>query len=61
MESEEDYNQERENLLKIVDDTGDDYPQCDNSSKNSSISTFDSSSNDLDVDEVSDNLEDTEE
>ena len=33
MESEQDYNQERKNLLKIVVDTGDDYSKFDNSSQ----------------------------
>ena len=51
MESEKDYNQERKNLQKIVVDTGDDYPEYDNSSEDSSISSIDSSSNDTDVDE----------
>ena len=55
MESKKDYNQERKNLLKIVVDTGDDYPDFDNNSEDSSI---DSSSNDMDVDEVSENSED---
>ena len=59
MESEEDYNQEK-NLLKIVVDTGDDYLEYDNSSEDSSISSIDSSSNDIDVDEVSENFEDIE-
>ena len=50
----------KENLLKIVVDTGDDYPEYDNSSEDSSISSIDSSSNYLDVDEVSQNHEDFE-
>ena len=57
MESEEEYNQNRRNLLKIVVDTGNDYPEYDNSSDDSSISSTDSSSNDMDVDEVSQNPE----
>ena len=60
MESEEDYNQERINLVKIVVDTGYDYSEFDNSSEHSSISSIDSSSNDMDVDEVSENPEDIE-
>ena len=60
MEREEDYNQERTNLLKIVVDTGYDYSEFDNSSEDSSISSIDSSSNDMDVDEVSENPEDIE-
>ena len=60
MEREEEYNQNRKNLLKIVVDTGDDYPEYDNSSEDSSISPIDSSSNDMDVDEVSENPEDIE-
>ena len=55
MESEEEYNQERKNLLKIVVDTGNDYPEYDNSSEDSSILSIDSSSNYMDVDEVSEN------
>ena len=57
MESEEEYNQDRKNLLKIVVDTGDDYPEYDNSSEDSSISSIDSSSNDMDVDKISENFE----
>ena len=60
MENEEEYNQDRKNLLKIVVDTGNDYPEYDNSSEDSSISSIDSSSNDMDVDEVSENPEDIE-
>ena len=60
MESEEEYNKDRKNLLKIVVDTGDDYPEYDYSSEDSSISSIDSSSNDMDVDEVSENPEDIE-
>ena len=60
MESEEEYNQDRKNLLKIVVDTGDDYPEYGNSSEDSSISSIDSSSYDMDVDEVSENPEDIE-
>ena len=60
MESEEEYNQDRKNLMKILVDTGDDYPEYDNSSEDSSISSIDSSSNDMDVDEVSENPEDIE-
>ena len=52
MEREEEYNQDRKNLLKIVVDTGDDYPDFDNSSEDSSISSINSSSNDMNVDEV---------
>ena len=40
-------------ILKIVIDAGDDYPEFDNSSEDSTISSFDSSSNGMDVDEVS--------
>ena len=61
MESEEEYNQDIKNLLKIVVDTRDDYPEYDNSSKDSSILSIDSSSNYMDVDEVSENPEDIEE
>ena len=50
MVSEEEYNQDRKNLLKIVVDTVNDYPEYDNSSEDSSISPIDSSSNDMDVD-----------
>ena len=60
MESEEDYNQDRINLLKIVVDTGNDYPEYDNSSEDFSISSIDSSSNDMDADEVPENHEDIE-
>ena len=60
MESEEEYNQDRKNLLKIDVDTGNDYPEYDNSSEDSSISSIDSSSNDMDIDEVSENPEDIE-
>ena len=60
MESNEECNQERKNLLKIVVDTHDDYPEYDNSSEDSSISSIDSSSNYMDVDEVSQNHEDFE-
>ena len=60
MKSEEEYNQDRKNLLKIVVDTGNDYPEYDNSFEDSSISSIDSSSNDMDVDEVSENPEDIE-
>ena len=58
MESKEDYNKERNILQKIIVDTGDDYPEFDNSSKDSSILFIDSSSNDMDVDEVSKSFED---
>ena len=58
MESEEEYNQDRKNLLKIVVDTGDDYSEYDNSSEDSTILSINSSSNDMDVDEVSENHED---
>ena len=61
MESEEEYSQERKkNLLKIAVDTGNDYPEYDNSSEDSSISSIDSSSNDMEVDEVLENPEDIE-
>ena len=43
MESEEEYNQDRKKFLKIVVDTGNDYPEYDNSSEDSSISSIDSS------------------
>ena len=59
-ESDEVCNQERKNLMKIVVDTDDDYPEYDNSSENSSILSIDSSSNYMDVDEVSQNHEDIE-
>ena len=60
MKSKEDYNQERKNILRIVVDTGYDYPEYDYSSEDSSISSIDSSSNDMDVDEVPGNSEDIE-
>ena len=60
MKREEEYNQDRRNLLKIVVDIGNDYPEYDNSSEDSSISSIDSSSNDMDVNEVSENLGDIE-
>ena len=60
MENEEEYNQDRKNLLKIVVDTGNDYPEYDNIFEDSSISSIDSSSNDMDVDEASENPEDIE-
>ena len=60
MESEEEYNQDRKNLLKIVVDTGNDYPEYDNSSEDYTISSIDFSSNDMDVDDVSQNPEDIE-
>ena len=46
--------------MKIVVDTGFDYPEYDNSSEDSSISSIDSSSYDMDVDEASENPEDIE-
>ena len=46
--------------MKIVVDTGDDYPEYDNSSEDSSISSIDSSLNDIDVDEASENFDDIE-
>ena len=58
MENEEEYNQDRKNLLKIVVDTGNDYPEYDNSSEDYTILSIYSSSNDMDVDEVSENPED---
>ena len=60
MKSEESYNQERKNLLKIVVGTGNDYHEINNSSEDSSISSIDSSSNDMDVDEASEDFEDIE-
>ena len=60
MESEEEYIWDRINFLKIVVDTGVDYPEYDNSFEDFSISSFDFSSNDLDLDEVSKNPEDIE-
>ena len=48
------------NLLKIVVDTGNDFPEYDNSSEDSSISSINPFSNDMDVDEVSENPEDIE-
>ena len=44
--------------MKIVVDTGDDYPEYDNSSEDYTILSIHSSSNDMDVDEVSENPED---
>ena len=61
MESEEEYNQDRKNLQKIVVvETSDYYSEYDNSSEDSSISFIDSSSNDMDADEVPENPEDIE-
>ena len=42
----------------MVIDTSDDYPEYDNSSEDSSISSLDSSSIDMDVEEASENFED---
>ena len=42
----------KKNLLKNFADTGDDYPEFDNNSEYSSISSIYSSLNDMDVDEV---------
>ena len=47
--------------MKIVVDTGDDYPEYDNSSEDSSILPIDSSSNDMDIEEapnIFENIED---
>ena len=41
----------------VVVDTVDDYPEYDNSSEDSSISSIDSSSNDMDVDEILENFQ----
>ena len=58
MESEEDYNQKEKNLLKIDVDIGNDYSEFDNNYEDSSISSINFSSNDMDVDEVLENFED---
>ena len=61
MEREDKYNQDRKKSSKIVVDTENDYHDFDNSSEDSYISSTDSSSNDMDVDEASENFEDIEE